>query len=219
MTTMIGRRGLDTNAAGLLTLPVLCTCPLHLSLLPVSAACLCCLHAEYAYRRMTFPAVLSQVIRSCCCARSRTRSFGAGRMRAIRSSLPAAAHVRGPRPSLASSDNASLRVSSVPSNTTLRPQLNSSYPLPRHYSSYPLVLLMRLCICWSPLTGGLRVCHCRLIEPGSHHGANPPSCSLLSVCAPALRCEGAVSDCGRMASAIRVASQEHVLANLATVAS
>ena len=37
MTTMIGRRGLDTNAAGLLTLssaPVLCTCPLHLSLLP-----------------------------------------------------------------------------------------------------------------------------------------------------------------------------------------
>ena len=204
MTTMVGRRGLDTNAAGLLTL----------SSAPVSAACLCCLHAACEYPRMTFPAVLSQVIRSCCCARSRTRSFGAGRMRAIRSSLPAAAHVRGPRPSLASSDNASLRVSSVPSNNAS--VHNSSYPLPRHYSSYPLVLLMRLCICWSPLTGGLRVCHCRLIEPGSHHGANPPSCSLLSVCAPALRCEGAVSDCGRMASAIRVASQEHVLAKLAS---
>ena len=207
MTTMIGRRGLDTNAAGLLTL----------SSAPVSAACLCCLHAACEYRRMTFPAVLSQVIRSCCCARSRTRSFGAGRMRAIRSSLPAAAHVRGPRPSLASSDNASLRVSSVPSNTTLRPQLNSSYPLPRHYSSYPLVLLMRLCICWSPLTGGLRVCHCRLIEPGSHHGADPPPVLFSAVClCPALRCEGAVSDCGRMASAIRVASQEHVLAKLAS---
>ena len=149
---MIGRRGLDTNAAGLLTL----ACPLHLSLLPVSAACLCCIHAAYEYRRMTFPAVLSQVIRSCCCARSRTRSFGAGRMRAIRSSLPAAAHVRGPRPSLASSDNASLRVSSVPSNNAS--VHNSSYPLPRHYTSYTLVLLMRLCICWSPLTGGLCVC-------------------------------------------------------------
>ena len=34
MTTMIGRRTLATNAAGLLTLPVLCTCPLRLSLLP-----------------------------------------------------------------------------------------------------------------------------------------------------------------------------------------
>ena len=34
MTTMIGRRGLDTNAAGLLTLPVLCTCLCCLSLLP-----------------------------------------------------------------------------------------------------------------------------------------------------------------------------------------
>jgi len=129
---MIGRRGLDTNAAGLLTLPVLCTCLCYLSLLPVSAAGLCCLHAAYEYRRMTFPAVLSQVIRSCCCARSRTRSFGAGRMRAIRSSLPAAAHVRGPRPSLASSDNASLRVSSVPSNNAS--VHNSSYSLPWHCS-------------------------------------------------------------------------------------
>ena len=180
MTTMIGRRALDTNAAGLLTLPCPLHLSLHLSLLPVSAACLCCLHAEYAYPRMTFPAVLSQVIRSCCCVRSRTRSFGAGRMRAIRSSLPAAAHVRGPRPSLASSDNASLRVSSVPSNNAS--VHNSSYPLPRHYSSYPLVLLMRLCICWSPLTGGLRVCHCRLIEPGSHHGADPPRPLFSAVC-------------------------------------
>ena len=150
MTTMIGRRGLDTNAAGLLTLssaPVSATCLCYLSLLPSR-------RVRYEYRRMTFPAVLSQGIRSCCCARSRTRSFGAGRMRAIRSSLLAAAHVRGPRPSLASSDNAPLRVSSVPSNK--RSVHNQFSPPARH------VLLVPLHICCSPLTGGLRVCHCGL---------------------------------------------------------
>ena len=157
MTTMIGATDvLDTghdngSAAGLLTL----------SSAPVSATCLCCLHAAYQHPRMIFPAVLSQATRSCCCVRSRTRSFGAGRMVAIRSSLPPpVAHVRGPRPSLDSSDNALLRVSSVPSKQ--RSVHNSSRRHMLVILSARVVHETMSSICCSPLTGGLRVCHCRL---------------------------------------------------------
>ena len=191
------------SAAGLLTL----------SSAPVSATCLCCLHAAYQHPRMIFPAVLSQATRSCCCARSRTRSFGAGRMVAIRSSLPApVAHVRGPRPSLDSSDNALLRVSSVPS-TTLRPQQFSpphdmlvilSARVAHEASVIHLLLSSDWWIACVPLPAGC-ICACLMdatTEPGSHHGApSPPHLILFSVVClcPALRREGDVFDCGRMA--------------------